>query len=131
KFVNVQVRADFELALGRQVSGFTEHLFRNSEPNTSALMSSLGKIDPKSGQLAKAMCDRAASLRAKIAEIGILHEWDFRTEISGNLDNERQEAWLTSDPSLPVCLVVAPAYVVQGQVYAKQLVVTGPTSLVK
>ena len=72
------------------------------------------------------MCDRATSLRAKIAEIGIPHEWDFRTEISGTLDDERQEAWLTCDPCLPVNLVVAPAYVVQGQLYSKQLVVTGP-----
>lgn len=131
KLVAAQVGADFELALGQQVSGFAEHLFRGSEPNTKALMSSLGKIDPKSRQLAQSMCDRASSLRAKIAEMGIPHEWDFRTEISGALDDERQEAWLTCDPSLPVSLVVAPAYVVQGQLYAKQLVVTGPSPLDK
>jgi hypothetical protein len=131
KLVAVQAGADFELALGQQVSGFTEHLFRGKESNVKALMSSLGEIDPKSRQLAQSMCDRATSLRAKIAEIGIPHEWDFRTEISGTLDDERQEAWLTCDPNLPVRLVVAPAYVVQGQFYAKQLVVTDSSSLVK
>lgn len=131
KMVAAQARTDFELALGLQVSGFTEHLFRGSEPNTKPLMSSLGNIDPKSHELAQYMCERATSLRARIEEVGIPHEWDFRTEMSGTLDDERQEAWLTCDPSLPVCLVVAPAYVVQGQLYAKQLVVTGPSPLVR
>jgi hypothetical protein len=49
--------------------------------------------------------------------------------MSGTLDYERQEAWLRCDPYLPVHLVVAPAYVVQGQVYSKQLVVTGASPL--
>src|SRR5262249_51137009 len=120
-----QARKDFELALGQLVSKFSEDLFGGSKSNTKVLIASLGETDPKTRQLAQSMCDRAVSLRAKIAEIGIPHEWDFRTEMSGNLDDERQEAWLTCDPSLPVRLVVAPAYVVQGQVYSKQLVVTG------
>jgi hypothetical protein len=129
KLVSVRARADFELALGRLVSGFTEHLFRDSKPNIKVLISSLEEADPKTRQLAQSMCDRASSLRVRIAEIGIPHEWDFRTEMSGTLDDERQEAWLTCDPSLPVRLVVAPAYVVQGQLYSKQLVVTGSASL--
>lgn len=126
KLVTAQTRTDFELALGQLVSGFTKDLFRGSKPDIKVLTSSLGEIDPKTRQLAQSMCDRAVSLRAKIAEIGIPHEWDFRTEMSGTLDDDRQEAWLTCDPSLPVRLVVAPAYVVQGQVYSKQIVVTGP-----
>ena len=75
--------------------------------------------------LAESMCARAAALRKKIADVGVHHEWNFRTDLSGILDDDRQEAWLTCDPSKPVVLVVAPAYLVQGVVYAKQLVVTG------
>ncbi len=44
KLVGAQARTDFELALGQQVSEFTVHLFRGSEPNTKALMSSLEKL---------------------------------------------------------------------------------------
>lgn len=67
-------------------------------------------------------------LAKKIADVGVHHEWDFRTDLSGILDDDRQEAWLTCDPSKPVVLVVAPAYLVQGVMYAKQLVVTGQAS---
>jgi len=72
------------------------------------------------------MCDRAATLRNNIANIGVHHEWDFRTEISDVIDEERQEAWLTCDPTEPVSFIVAPGYLVQGLVYSKQLVMTGP-----
>lgn len=125
KVTKERTRQGFEHDLGRQVAVFTEHLFRGDYPDTEGLLSSLELTDGDAMHLAESMCARAAALRKKIADVGVHHEWNFRTDLSGILDDDRQEAWLTCDPSKPVVLVVAPAYLVQGVVYAKQLVVTG------
>ena len=126
KMIRPKGRSRLEYELGHQVGDFSEYLFRGAEPAVDRLLSSLGPIDPELYELAASMCDRAAKLRHSIADIGVQHEWDFRTEISGVIDEERQEAWLTCDPADPVSFIVAPGYVVQGLVYSKQLVVTGP-----
>jgi hypothetical protein len=126
RVVGHRSRSRLEYDLGLRVGDFCEHLFRGAEPDVTGLMSSLDDAGPTVRGLAESMCDRACSLRRKISEIGAHHEWDFRSEISGMIDERRQEAWLTCDPSDPICLVVAPAYVVQGVVYGKQLVATCP-----
>jgi hypothetical protein len=125
KVSKVPSGSGLEYEQGQRVASFAEYLLRGNEPDTVALISSLGAVESQTIELAESMCARACSLRSKISQIGMHHEWDFRTEISGPLDEERQEAWLNCDPADPVCLVVAPAYVVQGVVYAKQLVATG------
>lgn len=126
KMMHPKSRSRLEYELGRQVGDFSEYLFRGEEPDADRLLSSLGPIDPELYELAVSMCDRAATLRNNIANIGVHHEWDFRTEISDVIDEERQEAWLTCDPTEPVSFIVAPGYLVQGLVYSKQLVMTGP-----
>lgn len=131
KVVGARNRPSLEYGLGRQVADFSEHLFRGIEPDVAGLLSSLDGVSCEIYELAASMCDRASALRQKISDIGVQHEWDFRTEISGEIDEERQEAWLTCDPTKPVCLVVAPAYVVQGTVYEKQMVATSATSIRK
>ena len=131
KVIKEPTRQRFEFELGRQVAVFTGHLFRGDRPDTDGLLSSLQLADKDALHLAVAMCARAAKLREKIASIGVYQEWDFRTDPSGILDEERQEAWLTCDPSESVVLVVAPAYLVQGVVYAKQLVATEQTAFKK
>lgn len=125
KMTQARNRQTLEHDLGQQVAVFTEHLFRGDCADSGGLLSSLQLVDGETLRLAELMCARATALRIKIADIGVYHEWDFRTELSGILNEGRQEAWLTCDPSKPVMLVVAPAYLVQGVVYAKQLVVTG------
>jgi len=108
-----------------RLASFSEYLFRGQEPDVRGLIGSLGDVDPDVRHIAESMCSRATSLRAKIEDIDIKHEWDFRAEVSGELDAERQEVWFTCDPNKPISVVVAPAYVVQGIVYARQLVGTG------
>jgi hypothetical protein len=125
KLIKGRSRQTLEYDLGQQVAVFTEFLFRGDFPDSTGLLSSLHPVDGEILRLAESMCARATELRHKITDVGIHHEWDFRSELSGILKDERQEAWLTSDPSKPVILVVAPAYLVQGVVYAKQLVFTG------
>jgi hypothetical protein len=112
-------------ALELRVASFSDYLFRGQEADVRGLLGSLGDVDSKIHEIAESVCIRASSLREKIADIGIQHEWDFRAEVSGELDDERQEVWFTCDPSRPISIVVAPAYVVQGMVYARQLVGTG------
>jgi hypothetical protein len=128
KMIRTKGRTRLEYELGRQVGDFSEYLFRGAEPDANRLLSSLGSIEPELYALAVSMCDRATILRGKVADIGVHHEWDFRTELSGVVDEERQEAWLTCDPTDPIDFIVAPGYVVQGVVYSKQLVATGMAS---
>jgi hypothetical protein len=126
KIASLRPGADLETTPGQIVADLTRHLFLPAEPDVKAVSLLAKKADPKDQQLLQAVCDRAASLRARIAEIGIPHEWDFRADLLGVLDEERQETWLSCDPEMPVRLVVAPAYVVGGQLYARQLVMTAP-----
>ncbi|WP_275411216.1 hypothetical protein [Streptomyces sp. SID8014] len=37
---------------------------------------------------------------------------------------ERQDVWASCDPEAPVSFVVAPAYLVEGRIYGRQLVYT-------
>jgi hypothetical protein len=125
KIIGTRSRGSLAHALGQQVADFSDYLFRGTQPDIDGLLSSLGKIDPEIYELALSMCKRASDLRRRISDIGVHHEWDFRTETSGVLSEERQEAWLTCDPTEPISFVVAPAYLVQGRVFGKQLVATG------
>ena|ERR1039457_1147680 len=127
KLVGKRTKPSFEYDLGLQVATFSEHLFRGSESDIDGLLSLFGGAKGDISNLAASMATRAAHLRQQIADIGIAHEWDFRAELSGAIDEDRQEAWLTCDPADPISFVVAPAYVVQGTVYEKQLVATSAT----
>ncbi|MFJ5712839.1 hypothetical protein [Streptomyces sp. NPDC093105] len=60
----------------------------------------------------------------RIAKTGLAHEWSYASTTGAPLDPERQEAWASCDPEAPVSFVVAPAYLVDGRIYSRQLVYT-------
>ncbi|MFF3864012.1 hypothetical protein [Streptomyces sp. NPDC002209] len=75
---------------------------------------------------------RLTGLRSQCSELGddirragLQHTWDFDFTPGGPLDPARQETWPTCDPVHPVQFVMAPAYVVDGRVYGRQIVYTG------
>jgi hypothetical protein len=67
--------------------------------------------------------DKARDLRRRSREAGLAARWDFNLG-SANVDPNRQDAWLGCDGSGEVLFVVSPSYLVDGQLYAKQLVFT-------
>ncbi|WP_381553092.1 hypothetical protein [Streptomyces eurythermus] len=64
------------------------------------------------------------ALANRITKIGLPHEWSYTYTAGAPLDPERQEAWASCDPEAPVSFVVAPAYLVDGRIYGRQLVYT-------
>lgn len=64
------------------------------------------------------------ALAERIAKTGLAHEWSYNCTTGAPLDPERQEAWASCDPEEPVSFVVAPAYLVDGRIYSRQLVYT-------
>ncbi|MGW0874196.1 hypothetical protein ACWD3Z_27395 [Streptomyces sp. NPDC002740] len=64
------------------------------------------------------------TLMERIARVGLAHEWNYDHFVGGHLDLDRQEAWGSCDPDAPMSFLVAPAYLVNGRVYGRQLVYT-------
>ncbi|MEW2313370.1 hypothetical protein AB0918_32810 [Streptomyces sp. NPDC006864] len=63
-------------------------------------------------------------LMERIVQAGLSHEWNYDHVAGKHLDLDRQEAWGACDPKAPVSFLVAPAYLVNGRVYGRQLVYT-------
>ncbi|WP_125515824.1 hypothetical protein [Streptomyces sp. WAC 01529] len=59
--------------------------------------------------------------------IGLPFRWDFDLLPGTRLDPSRQAAWLSCDPLLPAQYVIAPAYVVEKEVFCLQRVLTNPS----
>lgn len=56
-----------------------------------------------------------AELRARIAELGGVHRWNFELRLGRHLDTGLQELWPRADEREPLTLCVAPAYHVVGR----------------
>ncbi|MFD9728942.1 hypothetical protein [Streptomyces sp. NPDC059072] len=57
----------------------------------------------------------AAELRARIAELGGVHRWNFELRLGRHLDTGLHELWPRADEREPLTLCVAPAYHVVGR----------------
>ncbi|MGV4923671.1 hypothetical protein K2224_01445 [Streptomyces sp. BHT-5-2] len=64
------------------------------------------------------------TLTERIAKVGLAHEWSYAHTVGAPLDSGRQEAWASCDPDAPISFLVAPAYLVNGRIYSRQLVYT-------
>lgn len=64
------------------------------------------------------------ALTERIAKVGLTHEWGYDYTAGKPLDPDRQEAWASCDPDASVSFLVAPAYLVGGRIYGRQLVYT-------
>ncbi|MFE4659206.1 hypothetical protein ACFRFJ_21255 [Streptomyces hydrogenans] len=80
--------------------------------------------DPGSETAINRLRTECVALAERIAKTGLTHEWSYTHTTGVPLDPERQEAWTTCDPEADVCFVVAPAYLVDGRIYSRQLVYT-------
>lgn len=69
----------------------------------------------------------AKALWQRAERTGLPFRWDFDLLPGTELDPGRQAAWLSCDPCLPVQYVIAPAYIVERQVFGLQRVLTGPS----
>ncbi|MFF7888698.1 hypothetical protein ACH40F_47925 [Streptomyces sp. NPDC020794] len=69
---------------------------------------------------ALALWDQAAATRLDFA-------WDFTFAAGELLDTSRQEPWPSRPADLPAQFLVAPAYLVENRVYARQRLCTGAT----
>lgn len=67
------------------------------------------------------------ALRQRAQRTGLPFRWDFDLLPGAGIDPARQAAWLSCDPNLPAQHVIAPAYVVEQQVFCLQRVLTGPS----
>ncbi|MFF8262553.1 hypothetical protein [Streptomyces virginiae] len=56
-----------------------------------------------------------AELRARIAELGGVHRWNFELRLGRVPDPRLHEVWPRSDEHQPLSLCVAPAYQVVGR----------------
>ncbi|QLE75247.1 hypothetical protein FGW37_29860 [Streptomyces rectiverticillatus] len=64
------------------------------------------------------------TLTERISKVGLAHEWGYAHAVGAPLDSGRQEAWASCDPDAPISFLVAPAYLVNGRIYSRQLVYT-------
>ncbi|MFB7049606.1 hypothetical protein ACFCX7_26085 [Streptomyces microflavus] len=64
------------------------------------------------------------ALTERIAKVGLTHEWGYDYTAGKPLDPDRQEAWASCDPDASVSFLVAPAYLVGGRIYGRQIVYT-------
>jgi hypothetical protein len=71
--------------------------------------------------------NEARELWQRAASTGLSFRWDFELLPGARIDPARQAAWLNCDPRLPAQYVIAPAYVVEQQVFCLQRVLTGPS----
>ncbi|MFJ9710843.1 hypothetical protein [Streptomyces sp. NPDC101234] len=65
------------------------------------------------------------TLTERIAKVGLAHEWSYAHTAGVPLDPGRQEARASCDSDAPISFLVAPAYLVNGRIYSRQLVYTG------
>ncbi|MFE7559038.1 hypothetical protein [Kitasatospora sp. NPDC057500] len=120
--------------LPRFISELSRHLFYAAGtliPLVPDLRAALGvsRDSDTSNESLRKLRSECVSLGKRAEEAGLHAHWDFTCTNGAALDAERQEPWSPCDPNNPVRFAVAPAYVVEGQVYARQYVYTSPGPL--
>jgi hypothetical protein len=68
---------------------------------------------------------KACEFRERGRASGLKCEWIFDVAYGAPLNPDRQEVWPSCDQERPVLFVVAPGYVVDGQLFLQQRVFTG------
>ncbi|WP_405423857.1 hypothetical protein [Streptomyces erythrochromogenes] len=117
--------------LPRFIAELSKHLFYGNGgriPLVPELRTALGlSRDSDTGnESLRTLRSECLTLGKRTETAGLHAYWDFTCSSDAALDSERQEPWSPCDPNDPVRFVVAPAYVVEGQVYARQYVYTSP-----
>ncbi|MYT36012.1 hypothetical protein GTY66_08075 [Streptomyces sp. SID8356] len=113
-------------ALHRRIGAICRVLFGTAEPSSSALLSAVhrSRLDPLASAAAR-LCERAQEMRRQRESSVMPASWDFAFTAGAPLDGTWQEPWPGCPAERPGRFVVAPAYLVAEQVYAKQRVHTG------
>ncbi|MEV4820531.1 hypothetical protein [Micromonospora sp. NPDC049274] len=100
-------------------------VFRLSEERLQNLL----KLPYKSsgwGDTAKSLARGAEEIELAADRLDLQFCWDFYFRPHSPIDEQWQEPWGSCDPGCPVRFVVSPAYVVEGRIFARQLVFTSP-----
>lgn len=104
---------------------FTEHYL----PKAEAVMNHVGVADdPEAERLFGDLREAVNDLRRRSRQIGLPARWDFTFEAFTLCDGNTQEPWTSCEPEAKVRFLVAPSYIVDGQIFARQYVFTEVSS---
>ncbi|MFD5160534.1 hypothetical protein ACFWMJ_21085 [Streptomyces hawaiiensis] len=112
--------------LPRLLGALCSLLFERRSPDFHQLRTLLNV--PEYGpafETAKELYSKVCEFQARSRATDMRCEWIFEFSYGVPLNPDRQEAWPSCDPGQPVLFVVAPAYIVDDQVYMLQRVFTG------
>ncbi|WP_157875561.1 hypothetical protein [Streptomyces sp. CNQ431] len=107
------------------MSKLIQHLLDKAPASSWSIQQSLRLADSPGIEAAiNRLRTECVALTERIAKIGLAHEWSYAYTAGAPLAPERQDIWASCDPEAPVSFVVAPAYLVEGRIYGRQLVYT-------
>jgi len=122
-------RPTYQPALLCLLGELTQALFHRAP--TAGFAEAALQLDETASNMLATRLERALAeatrLWQRAERTGLPFRWDFDLLPGARLDPARQVAWPSCDPCLPVQYVIAPAYVVELQVFSLQRVFTGPT----
>ncbi|MER8032051.1 hypothetical protein ABTZ78_24165 [Streptomyces bauhiniae] len=107
------------------MSVLIRQLLSNSPASSWSILQMLRMAeDPDIERAINRLRSDCVAMMRRIADVGLTHEWSYRHIPGARLNQDMQEAWGACDPTAPVSFLVAPAYLVNGRVYGRQLVYT-------
>lgn len=108
------------LRIAQEIHTLCRYLFLDGYGDTTALCMRMGMDPERHGVAVQELIDKVTALRSQAHGV----YWDMEATPDRRLDPERQQPWGQCDPEADVDFVIAPAYCVNGRLYAKQQVFT-------